>query len=100
MEKGNYRKIDCENCTQKSTISVNKFYAKKSKLIIILAGIVFLVGTFIGLYFLVNIIIELKTYFGIYVAAYGLLIPIWIYSILNDHDRDRVIAFNQTYVSE
>lgn len=100
MENGKIRKTDCENCNQKSTLNVNKFYAKESKLISILAGIIFLVGTFIGLYFVMQMISEMKTVIGIFTVACGLLIPVWIYGILNKEDRNRVKAFNQTYVSE
>lgn len=100
MENGKIRETDCKNCNQKSSLNVNKFYAKESKLISILAGIIFLVGTFIGLYFVMQMISEMKTVIGIFAAACGLLIPVWFYGILNKEDRNRVKAFNQTYVSE
>ena len=100
MENGKIPETDCKNCNQKSTLNVNKFYAKESKLISILAGLIFLVGTFIGLYFVMQMISEMKTVIGIFAVACGLLIPVWIYGILNKEDRDRVKAFNQTYVSE
>ncbi|MFC2110576.1 hypothetical protein ACFLRU_06730 [Bacteroidota bacterium] len=81
-------------------MNVNKFYAKESKLISILAGIIFLLGTFIGIYFVMQMISEMKTVMGIYIIATGLLIPVWIYGILNREDLNRVRTFNQTYVSE
>ncbi|WP_179345888.1 hypothetical protein [Winogradskyella ursingii] len=79
---------------------MNKFYAKEFKLISILAGILFLAGTLIGLYFVMQMISEMKTVIGIFVVACGLLFPVWIYSILNKEERNRVKAFNQTYVTE
>jgi SNF family Na+-dependent transporter len=100
MENGKTLKTDCKNCNQKSTLNVNKFYAKESKLISILAGIIFIVGTFIGLYFVMQMISEMKTVMGIFVVACGLLIPVWIFGILSKEDRNRVKTFNQTYVSE
>jgi hypothetical protein len=100
MENGKIRKTDCESCKQTSTLNVNKFYAKESKLISILAGIIFLVGTFIGLYFLIQMISEMKTVIGIFAVASGLLIPVRIYSILKKEDRNSVKFFNQTYVTE
>src|SRR5690554_7838659 len=90
MENGKIRKTDCENCNQKSTLNVNKFYAKESKLISILAGIIFLVGTFIGLYFVMQMISEMKTVIGIFTVACGLLIPVWIYEIGRASCRERV----------
>ena len=100
MENGKIRKTDCENCNQESTLNVNKFYAKESKLISIIAGIIFLVGTFIGLFFVMQMISEMKTVIGIFIVACGLLIPVWIYGILNKEERNRVKSFNQTYVTE
>ncbi|GAA4282282.1 hypothetical protein GCM10022260_27050 [Gaetbulibacter aestuarii] len=100
MENGKIRKTNCEKCHQESTIIVNKFYAKESKFISVLAGIIFFVGTFVGLYFLKQIISEMKTVIGILAVASGLLIPISIYGVFNKEDRNRVKSFNQTYVSE
>ena len=100
MENGKITKIDCSNCNQKCTLNVNKYYAKESKLISILSGIIFLAGTFIGLYFVMQMISEMKTVIGLFIVACGLLIPVWIYGILNKEDRKRVKAFNQTYVTE
>jgi divalent metal cation (Fe/Co/Zn/Cd) transporter len=79
---------------------VNKLYAKESKLISVLSGIIFLAGSFIGLYFVMDMISEMKTIIGIFIIACGLLIPVWIYGILNKEERSRVRTFNQTYVSE
>ena len=79
---------------------VNKLYAKKSKLISIIAGIIFLFGTLIGLYFVMKMISEMKTVMGIFIVACGLLVPVWVYGILNKEERNRVKTFNQTYVSE
>ncbi|WP_144669212.1 hypothetical protein [Dokdonia sp. Hel_I_53] len=100
MENGKIRETYCKKCNQNSTLHANKFYAKESKLISILAGIIFLVGTLIGIYFVMEIVSEMKTVIGIIAVACGLLIPVWIYDILSKNDRNRVKAFNQTYVSE
>ena len=100
MENGKTKKVDCDKCDLNFNLESNKFYAKESKLTSILSGIIFLVGTMVGLYFVMQMISEMKTIFGIFIVACGLLIPVWVYGILNKEDRIRVRTFNQTYVSE
>lgn len=100
MENGKTKKVDCEKCHLNFNLEPNKFYAKESKLISIISGIIFFVGTMVGLYFVMQMISEMKTIFGIFIIACGLLIPVWIYGIFNKEERIRVRTFNQTYVSE
>jgi hypothetical protein len=100
MENGKTKKVDCAKCHLNFNLEPNKFYAKESKLISILSGIIFLVGTFVGLYFVLQMISEMNTIIGIFTVASGLLIPVWIFGILNKEERNRVKTFNQTYVTE
>ncbi|WP_159021574.1 hypothetical protein [Formosa sp. L2A11] len=94
------RKYKCVNCSRHTRLSANKLYTKQSKLISMISGIVFLVGTLIALYFVVQMIYKMETVVGIYIIASGLLIPVSIYNILNKEDQKRVKIFNQTYVKE
>jgi len=100
MEVGNTKKFYCVKCNKENTLNLNKFYAKESKLILIISGLIFLFGTAVGIYFVMKMISEMKTVIGIFIIATGLIIPVWIYGILNSEDLKRVRAFNQTYVSE
>lgn len=100
MENGKIIKTNCKNCNKQSNLNANRFYAKESKLISIISGLIFLVGTFIGLYFVMQMISEMKTVIGVFSVACGLLIPVWIYDTFNKEERNRVRTFNQTYVSE
>ncbi|EDM43985.1 hypothetical protein SCB49_10357 [unidentified eubacterium SCB49] len=100
MENGKTKVIECVNCNQKNILNANKFYAKSSKLISIISGSIFLIGTVIGLYFVIQMITEMKTVMGIFIVATGLLFPVWIYIILNKEDQNRVNTFNRTYVKE
>ena len=100
MKKGNVTDLKCCHCHQTTSFKVNKLYAKESKLISILAGIIFIIGTAIGLYFLMKMISEMKFVMSIFLVATGLLAPIWIFNILNKEERTRVKTFNQTYVKE
>ena len=100
MKNKKTKEINCRSCKQNFTLIVNKIYAKESKLVSILSGFIFFVGTIIGLYFVMKMISEMKTVIGIFIVACGLLIPVWLFGILNKEERNRVKAFNQTYVSE
>src|SRR5690606_24577765 len=98
MKNGNIIDLECFQCHKTASFKVNKLYAKESKLILIIGWIIFLIGTGIGLYFLMGFISEMKTIIGIVVVASVLLAPIWIFRILNQEERMRVKTFNQTYV--
>ncbi|QQY81582.1 hypothetical protein JJL45_11715 [Tamlana sp. s12] len=69
-------------------------------MIAIISGIIFLIGTVVGIYFVFKMISEMKTVMGIFTVACGLLFPVWIFSNLNKEDSIRIRTFNQTYVSE
>ena len=100
MENGKNKKYSCGNCNRNNVLLVNNFYAKESKMVSIISGIIFLVGTLIGLYFVMQMVYQMVTVMGIFIVASGLLIPVSIYGILKKEDSNRVRTFNQTYVSE
>lgn len=100
MEVGKTKTFSCVKCNKKNTLNANKFYAKESRLISIISGLIFLFGSAVGLYFVMKMISEMKTVMGIFIIATGLLIPVWIYGVLNREELNRVRTFNQTYVSE
>jgi SNF family Na+-dependent transporter len=100
MKNGNSIKSNCNLCKRENTLKVNKIYAKKSKSIFLISGLIFLIGSAFGTYYLVKMISEMKTIIGIAIIASGLLVPIWIYNIINQEERNRVNSFNRTYVTE
>jgi|SRR5690554_5825922 len=100
MKNGKANVFQCANCSQGFTIVVNKLYAKESKVVLVVSGVIFLIGSLIGVYFLIKIISEMNTLVGLIVISNCLLIPVWIYSILNKEERNRVRTFNQSYVKD
>lgn len=100
MENGNLINSKCSFCGLENILKVNRLYAKKSKSILIISSIIFLIGSAIGVYYVIKMIFEMKTVIGIAIIASGLLLPIWIYNILNQEERSRVNSFNRTYVNE
>lgn len=100
MQNGKTKELKCDNCNRIENFKVNKLYAKESKILSILAGTIFFIGTAIGLLIVMDMISDMKTVIGIAVVACGLLVPGWVYNIIVKEDRRRVITFNHTYVNE
>lgn len=100
LEKNKTIDIDCAKCNKRTSASVNKIYAKESKLAYFIAGIIFLIGSLLVLIFWSKILSGSKSVMGLYAVALILLAPVWIYIIIKKEDRIRVGTFNHTYVSE
>ncbi|MBP0904464.1 hypothetical protein [Mariniflexile gromovii] len=95
MYEGKIKTLICDICGNKNSFKVNDIFAKESKLAFIIAGIVFLIGTPILIYYLPIFILK---YGGLYTSlgAGGLLlIPGFIYSNILKEDRIRVNTFNR-----
>lgn len=100
MKNKKGKTLTCKQCNHIEILKINKVYTKESKIIIIVSMTIFLLGSVIATSFLLKMINEMNTVLGIIVITSGLLIPVWIYTILNKEDRRRVKSFNQTYVKE
>ncbi|HPE83060.1 MAG TPA: hypothetical protein PLV43_05030 [Aequorivita sp.] len=92
--------IDCARCNNRISTSVNKIYAKESKLAYFIAGIIFLIGSILILIFWSKFLSNSKNAMGLYAVALLLLVPVWIYIIIQKQERIKVSSFNHTYVSE
>lgn len=99
MVNGTKKKKFCKACKLNALVRVNDLYARNSILTFIIAGGIFLLGSSLGVYFLIKMIARGNTVLGLIPIASALLIPIRIYSILHINDRIRVKSFNQTYVN-
>lgn len=100
MARGNRTKQSCKNCHITKLVMVNDLYAKNALTTMIIAGGIFLLGSAFGVYFLLRMIAQGNTILGLIPIASGLLIPVWIYTILHTNDQLRVRSFNQTYVNQ
>jgi len=98
MEHGELKEVHCVNCNKKHKLNVNRFYARASKLISILSAIILLVGTSVAIYFVIQMVSKTVSIMGIFTIASALLIPVWIYGVLNKEDGNRVRTFNQSYI--
>lgn len=84
----------CKACGHEDKYHVDSFTAAPNKLIQVVASIVFLIGTPIGIYLLWDIIWAMTYSYAILGVAASGLIPIAIYMLLLRDDRRRVSAFN------
>ncbi len=93
-EEGDQIVLDCGTCSRKDSYHVNEVRAQESKIIAVVALLVFVFGTAIIMY-------ELKAYFFLPNNPYNaisiggiLLIPVVVYGLLMKQERDRVSLFN------
>ncbi|HNP66430.1 MAG TPA: hypothetical protein PKH16_00870 [Aequorivita sp.] len=92
--------INCVGCNKKISASVNKIYAKESKSAFLIAGIIFMIGSILILIIWSKILSNSKNAMGLYAVALLLLVPVWIYIIIQKQERIRVSTFNHTYVND
>jgi hypothetical protein len=91
-EKGETIEINCKHCNTNLKVKIDNIYAKNSKLSIIIALSIIILGApliFIG----INSFLKDTNYFVISFAM--ILIPSTIYQIINKQDRARVKGFNE-----
>ena len=100
MESGELIEMHCAICNKKHRLNVNRFYTRASKRISILSGIILLLGTSVAVYFVIQMGSKTVSVMGVFAITSALLIPVWIYGILNKEDGNRVRTFNQSYIKE
>lgn len=95
MTHGDKIELDCKNCNKKSKYYIDDLRAKESKIALIIALIIFIIGTPIALILLWDYIWQTGLY-----GALGLIliigIPSTIYGIINKNDSQRVRLFNRS----
>lgn len=95
MNEGETIKLNCKNCGENNTFTVDDFYAKESKLAKIIAGIIFLIGTPFILFLTYPILSESKNHYIIYIIGGLILIPVIVYGIIKKQERTRINSFNR-----
>ena len=100
MREGKTKQIRCKNCKNITEVHVNDMYTKKSKLTLIVAILIFIIGILITGYFTKNLIdtpqiLDLAVVFGA-----CLFIPFTAFQILRKQDQIRVSSFNKLKVKE
>jgi hypothetical protein len=95
MTHGDKIELDCKKCNTTKNYNIDDLRAKKSKIALIIASIIFIIGTPIALILLWDYIWQTGLY-----GAFGLIliigIPSTIYGIINKNDNQRVSIFNRS----
>ncbi|MGE4289083.1 MAG: hypothetical protein AB7E36_10355 [Salinivirgaceae bacterium] len=95
MTHGDKIELDCKNCNTTIKYYVDDFRAKKSKIALIMALIIFIIGTPIALILLWDYIWQTGLH-----GAFGLIliigIPSTIYGRINKNDNQRIRLFNRS----
>jgi len=95
MENGKFVELQCEKCGDKGKYHIDSFYAKPSKLALIISTIIFLLGTPVILYLVWDKIINSSCVLCIAFIFIPIIIPSLIYGIMVKNDRIRVNTFNR-----
>lgn len=97
--KGNLIKIICKNCGNDNQIHVNDLKARESKIALIIALIIFLIGTPTAFFLTSEAIARTTNHYYIYYIGGVLLVPSIIYILVEKQERLRVNAFNRLKLS-
>jgi len=96
MQDGETKTLNCKNCEMKTEFHVDELYTKESKIAQIGAGLIFLNGTPLILFFVNPIFSGSRNHYVIYVVGGFLLVPVIAYGIIKKQDQIRVSSFNRS----
>jgi ABC-type sulfate transport system permease component len=96
MEKGDLMELSCKVCNKHGKYSIENIEAKTSKISIIIAGLIFLVGTPLLFVILQDYIFNLNHIYSIVFLTLPIAFPSLVYGIILKNDRQRVKIFNQS----
>lgn len=92
---GDKIELECKKCNTAKKYYLDDLRAKKSKFALLIASIIFIIGTPLALILLWDYIWQTGLY-----GAFGLIliigIPSTIYGIISKNDRQRVSLFNRS----
>jgi hypothetical protein len=95
MENGEFVEIKCDQCSAIGKYHIDTFYAKSNKSSLIIAVIIFLIGTPLMLYLVWDKIINSGCVLCIAVIIIPIIIPSLIYGIIVKNCRIKTNAFNR-----
>ena len=98
MKEGDFKELKCLECNTISEVNVDLLYAKQSKTAQIGAGLIFLIGTPLAFLIASSVFTGTTNHYVIYIVGGFLLVPVYIYIIINKQDQTRVSDFNRRKV--
>ena len=95
MQEGETITLNCEKCRSKKPFHVDELYAKESKIAQIGAGLIFLIGTPLMIFFVKPTFLGSSNHYVAYIVGGFLLVPVIAYGVIKKQDQTRVNSFNQ-----
>ncbi|UTW62167.1 hypothetical protein KFE98_19515 [bacterium SCSIO 12741] len=93
--EGDAIKVNCPECNTAHEIDVDEWTAKPSKLALVVATAVFILGTPLLFYYVLGVVANSSNHYTVYIIGGFFSLPVIVYGILLKQDRDRVNAFNR-----
>ncbi|MBZ9731647.1 hypothetical protein LB467_18325 [Salegentibacter sp. JZCK2] len=100
MNEGERKKIVCKNCGTNNEKHVNEIYASESKLALLIAGLIFLIGTPVTLYVMFEIMKVTRNHYMIWIIGGILLVPVFAYITISKQEQNRVSGFNRFKINK
>ena len=88
--------LTCESCNKTDKYRIDSFKAKESKLALLVAFFIFLIGTPILLFFLWDYFFKVNYLHGALGLLIPLIIPSFIYMVISKSESAKVRLFNQS----
>lgn len=95
MRESETKILKCKNCGVDTEFHVDELYAKHSKSAQYGAGLIFLIGTPLMFFIFRLVFTGSRNHYVIYIVSGFLLVPIFIYAVMNRQDQTRVSDFNK-----
>ena len=95
MQDGENKTLDCKNCGSNTEFHVDELFTKESKIAQIIAGLIFIIGTPLMIFFINPIFSGSRNHYVIYIVGGFLLIPVIAFGIIRKQDQTRVSSFNR-----
>jgi len=94
LKEGETKSLVCEYCNHESSFKIDELTAKKSKLDLIVAGLLFLIGIPFVIYYLSHFVLKIGGLYATLTIVGFLLIPIVVYKMRQTNEHIRVHRFN------
>lgn len=101
MNEGKINKVLCKHCGAENNVHVNEIYTRESKLALVIALLVFSIGTPLTILLMLKVFSTVSVnHYVILIAGGILLIPVLIFIVISKEEQTRVSSFNRHKLSQ
>ena len=94
LNEGETKSLICEYCEHENSFKVDELTAKQSKIALIVAGLLFVLGIPFVIYYVTHIVLKIGGLYAALTLIGFLLIPIVVYKMIQTGEKIRVKKFN------